>query len=97
MRGSVERVCTGYSLPLYTQASSYRGQLNGVITDAKACEEFLGCYRVRPAEGSQILPVGDDDCDEQRGDSIPPPHDAGYIVEDPPRPSLRILSYFPIF
>lgn len=43
----VDRVCTGYSLLLLTQASDYRSPLNTVLADIQALGEYLEGYRAR--------------------------------------------------
>lgn len=82
MHDFAERVCTGYTSLLHTQAASYRDRLNHVLADAQLRCEHLGGYQVRVGECGHSFRLGDADRDEDRGGHTPPPEGKGDVVVD---------------
>lgn len=77
-------MCTGYSLLLHTQTSSYRVRPSAVLLDGRACGEYLGFYCFCLGESRQGLHVGEADSDDKRGGATSRLQDDGDIAEFPP-------------
>lgn len=66
------RACTGYTIVIRAQASSYRDGFDDVLGDSQSSGEYPGGFHVRVVEDEPSLHHGDEDSDEECGGRTPP-------------------------